>query len=81
MCWGQCEEGSADAAGFADTWREPAASVVTEDHLMSTKLAEKNALINKSIQLLVKSITVAKGKHDTWVPVNCYSETYGLERF
>lgn len=37
--------------------------------------------IGKSVWLLVKSITTAKGKLDTPLPVNCYFETYGLERF
>lgn len=42
---GKHEEGGADTAEFADVWREPAARFVTEDHLMSTKLAEENTWI------------------------------------
>lgn len=43
--WGQREGGGAGAAGFADVRREPAARAVTEDHLLSAKLAEKNTWI------------------------------------
>jgi len=44
-CWGQSKKGSTDTARFAGARRQPAAGIVTEDHLMSTKLAEKNTQI------------------------------------
>lgn len=43
--WGQRQEGDADAAGFADVQREPAARAVAKDHITSTKLPEKNTLM------------------------------------
>lgn len=43
--WGQREEGDADAAGFADAQREPAARAVAKDRITSTKLPEKNTLL------------------------------------